>query len=40
MKLKFRKRKTKMSLIQKLAYEFLPTNDSQFAAIDNDIAKL
>jgi hypothetical protein len=40
MKLKMRKRKNKMSLLAKLAYEFLPTTDSQFAAIDSDIAKL
>ena len=35
-----RKRKNKMSLLTKLAYEFLPTSDVQFAAIDSDIAKL
>jgi len=39
MKLKNRKKK-KMSLIQKLAYEFLPTSDSQFDSIDRDIAQL
>jgi len=39
MKLKIRKKK-KMSLIQKLAYEFLPTSDSTFESIDRDIARL
>ncbi len=35
-----RKRKKHMSLLTKLAYEFLPTSDIQFVAIDSDIAKL
>jgi len=41
MKLKIRKRKNKkMSLIAKLAYEFLPTNDQSILAIDREISKL
>ncbi len=40
MKIKFRKRKNKMSLLEKLTYEFLPTNDKSFLSIDKDIASL
>ena len=40
MKLKKRKRKNKMSLINKLAYEFLPTTDQSILAVDREIAKL
>ncbi len=40
MKLRFRKRNKKMSLLQKLAYEFLPTNDQTLLSIDREIEKL
>jgi hypothetical protein len=40
MKLLKRKRNKKMSLLTKLAYEFLPTTDKQLLSIDKDIAKL
>jgi|GEM_PF-4628837 len=38
-KLKIRKR-NKMSFIEKLAYEFLPTTDKSILSVDKDIAKL
>lgn len=40
MKIKNRKRKNKMSLLTKLAYEFLPTNDQSLLEIDKEIARL
>jgi len=41
MKLIFkRKRNKKMSLLNKLAYEFLPTTNADILALDRQIAKL
>lgn len=40
LKLKFRKGKKKMSLLQKLAYEFLPTSDENILSVDREIEKL
>ena len=40
MKLKIRKRKQKMSLLSKLVYELIPTNDQTILLVDRDIAKL
>jgi hypothetical protein len=40
MKLKIKRKKNKMSLLEKLAYEFLPTSDKSLLQIDKDIAKL
>jgi hypothetical protein len=42
-KIKLRKRKNikmRASLLSKLAYELLPTNDEALLAIDEDIAQL
>lgn len=38
--MKLKRKKKKMSLLNKLAYEFLPTNDEKLLAIDKQIASL
>lgn len=40
LKIKIKKRKNKMSLIQKLAYEFIPTTDESLLALDQEINSL